>query len=244
MLFLPLIGITCPEDETAGRLYLPHAYWRAVAAAGGTPVLLPPAGAAVDNLAERLDGLLLSGGGDPDPWHFGEEPRPGLGAVTPERDRFELELTRLALARGMPVLGICRGMQVLNVASGGTLLQDIPEGVPAPLKHSQNAPRWYPTHGVEIRPGTLLARILGTTGLRVNSFHHQAVRDTAPGLTVSAVAPDGVIEGLEAPGPAFVLGVQWHPEAMWEKEPVQHTLFTAFVDAARKRRNAEKSGEN
>lgn len=243
---MPIIGITCAEDEAAGRVFLAHAYYRAVAAAGGMPVLLPPLRGALQDLIGMLDGLLFSGGVDPDPWLFGEEPCSGLGTITPERDRFELDLVRLAMARGLPILGVCRGMQILNVALGGTLWQDLGQRGLETLKHNQDAPRWYATHAVEVRPGTLLSGILGTTALRVNSFHHQAVRDPAPDLTVSAVAPDGVIEALEAPRAGFVLGVQWHPEAMWEmRDSVQGALFTAFIQAARKRkRDPDRNGEN
>ncbi|WP_027718633.1 gamma-glutamyl-gamma-aminobutyrate hydrolase family protein [Desulfovirgula thermocuniculi] len=235
----PLIGITCAWEEERERFYLSDAYVRAVEAAGGLPVPVPCTGAAgAAPWLEVLDGLILSGGGDVDPFYFGEEPLLGCGEVDPRRDAFELELVRGALCRRLPLLGICRGLQVVNIAAGGDIYQDIYRQVPGCLKHRQDAPRWAATHGVEIKAGTRLARLLGAGNLRVNSFHHQAVRRVAPGLVVAACAPDGLIEALEGAGPGFVLGVQWHPEAMWEKDRRFLALFAALVEAGRRYRLA------
>lgn len=264
----PLIGITAGSlareqaappgglVEPAPGYFIGAAYICAVTGAGGLAAVLPGGGdgAAAGAWAALLDGLILSGGGDVDPALYGEEPAAGLGRVDPDRDAFELALARAALEVGLPVLGICRGIQVLNVAAGGSLHQDVARAVPAALKHFQDAPRWHPTHRVEVAPGTLLARVIGagegaagqggSAGdgaaagplvIRVNSFHHQAVNRAAPGAVVSAVACDGVVEALEFPAHPFAIGVQWHPEGMWERDGPSRRLFSALVAAARER---------
>ena len=236
MTVLPVIGITAAFDEEEERYSLSRYYVEAVARAGGIPLIVPPLSfemaAAV---LEKIQGLLLSGGGDLDPAYFGEEPLPYTKGINPRRDIFELALARAALVRQVPVLGICRGMQVLNVAAGGTIYQDLILGTAHPLKHYQEAPRWYGTHDIEIQPGSKLHSVLGVRRLRVNSFHHQAVRQIAPGFKISALARDGVVEGIELGNHPFVVGVQFHPEGMWEREPVFLGLFTALVKAAKKR---------
>lgn len=237
----PLIGIACSIEESGFTVGTDYA--RAVHSSGGIPVALPPviADELVPELLERLDGLLLSGGDDVDPVHYGEEILPENGQLEPERDRVELALAREALRRGVPILGICRGMQVLNVAAGGSLYQDIPSQTSTRLQHRQRAPRWYATHGITIRPASVLAAAFGVTATRVNSFHHQAVRRVAPGFAVTAQAPDGIIEGIEAEGHPFAVGVQWHPECLFERDPLQAALFRAFIAAA-ERRSAARAG--
>jgi len=215
---------------------VPAGYAAAVEAAGGIPVILPVlAPEKAPEVLEHLQGLLLSGGVDLDPSHYGEDPLPGLGKVTPERDAFELALARRALAAGVPVLGICRGVQVLNVAAGGTLFQDLGSQLEKVLKHRQEAPRWHESHAVRLDPSSRMAAILGVTEARVNSFHHQAVRVVAPGLRAVAWAPDGVIEAVESVDGGFALGVQWHPEEMWDRYPLHLKPFSALVEAARAR---------
>ncbi|MBO8128796.1 MAG: gamma-glutamyl-gamma-aminobutyrate hydrolase family protein [Peptococcaceae bacterium] len=230
---MPLIGITAAQDDSAGRISLSEGYFRAVAKAGGTPVVLPPLPPAANlaALVKNLDGLILSGGGDVDPVYFGEEPLSGTGAINPERDDFEIRLARWALLNDLPVLGICRGMQVINIAAGGDICQDIAQWTGKPLKHSQEAPRWYPTHEISIISGSRLATILQTERLRVNSFHHQVIRRVAPGWRAVAWSKDGVLEAIEGPG-LFTVGVQWHPETMWERYPVFLNLFRALVNAS------------
>lgn len=233
----PIIGITTSQQQQKGsiRLGIPRDYVRAVEMAGGIPLLIPVvddpqlAGAMVGT----IDGLLLAGGVDLDPHRFGEDPIPQLGEVDPERDAIELELTSAALAADLPVLGICRGIQVLNVAAGGTLYQDIVAEVPHSLLHHQKAPRPFACHEVRLEPESALARIYQTEIVRVNSFHHQAVRVVAPALRVAAKAKDAVIEGIESREHAFCVGVQWHPECMVERYPVHRRLFAAFVEAAK-----------
>ncbi|HEY8449934.1 MAG TPA: gamma-glutamyl-gamma-aminobutyrate hydrolase family protein, partial [Bacillota bacterium] len=156
----PLIGLTGPLlDERPGSWHaVPNAYVQAVYAAGGMPVHIPclPGEEVAAELLGRLDGLVLTGGGDVDPFHFGESPHPALGRICPRRDALELPLVRAALAADLPLLAICRGIQVLNIATGGTVYQDLGSQLANPLQHVQNAPRWYPTHAVELSPDSRL----------------------------------------------------------------------------------------
>lgn len=229
----PLIGITCTFNQAEDRACLARRYIQAVEAAGGVPVLVGPAGAGtLGELAGHLAGLLLSGGGDLDPVFFGEEPRPGLGEISPLQDALELTVTARMKDLGRPVLGICRGAQVINVALGGSLYQSIAGQVPGAWKHFQDAPRSYRTHGVTVAEGSLLAAVMGSGVLRVNSFHRQAVARPAPGLKITARASDGVVEGIEDEKGQF-LGVQWHPEWLWEEEPRFRALFEWLVRQSR-----------
>ncbi len=233
---IPVIGVTCGSGGEKEPMSLDMDYTRAISGAGGLPLVIPPdlPGEALAALLETLDGLLLSGGPDVDPVHFSEEPLPGMGRIDPGRDRVELGLARLALEAGMPILGICRGAQVLNIAAGGDIFQDLPSQAEGILKHVQQpTPMPHPTHGIRIEPGSLLASVTGRDSLRVNTWHHQAVRKTAPGFAVSAAAPDGVVEAIEKPGATFVLGLQFHPESMARGgSPEATLLFEAFVKSA------------
>jgi putative glutamine amidotransferase len=213
-------------------------YTAAVAAAGGLPIAIPlnlPEDALKD-LCRRLNGLLLAGGGDVDPVHYDEDPHPALGGLDPARDRVELMMARWALEDGIALLGICRGIQTLNVAAGGTLYQDIPTQYPGAVHHSYDlseSPWERPTHGVRLAGDSYLANCLAATDLRTNSFHHQAVKQVAPGFTVTGWAEDGLIEAIEDPtAPYFTVGVQWHPEAMTHVDAAARRLFAAFVEAA------------
>lgn len=240
----PRIGITCTFGEATPDGYFLHAqYVEAITAAGGLPVVLPAipgidAGKDVPEYAKAyarlLDGLLAPGGGDADPIYYGEEPSVHHGRIDPIADRFELALIREMLALDRPILGICRGMQVLNVAAGGDLHQDIQAATGSSLQHTQRAPKWYATHEVQVEKGSLLEAVVQVERLRVNTFHHQAVRQVAPGFVASAVAGDGIVEAIERPGSTFVLGVQWHPERMLSHDEAARRLFEAFVDAARR----------
>ncbi len=210
----PLIGITGNFGEKGCELA--QGYYRSIIDAGGTPVVIPPHDDrdALASTLSRLDGLLLSGGGDIDPRFVGEAPSPTLSAITPERDLGELLLIRLAHDMQMPMLGICRGAQMLAIALDGAIHQDIVEAMPGRelLRHSQDEPRGQATHEVELAEGSLLRTIMGEGRLAVNSFHHQAARYAGPHLRVSAVATDGVVEGVESSEHKSIIGVQWHPE--------------------------------
>lgn len=239
----PLIGITCAEwvrEDTGwvyNRIYQPIAL--GVARAGGLPVLIPTRleESALRQIYERLDGVLVPGGVDVDPAHYGEERHPKLGLVDAPRDALELALSRWAFEDDVPLFGICRGQQVINVALGGTLVQDIPSQVETHIAHDQtdDHPRNRHAHAVEIDPGSRLAQVMGATRAEVNSLHHQSVGLPAPGLCVTALSPDGIVEALEHPGKTFVLSVQWHPEDMAHDEAAMQRLFDAFVAAAKQR---------
>mgnify|MGYP000903447230 CR=1 FL=1 len=230
----PLIGVVCGHQHDPERYYVNAPYIEALKRAEGIPVLIPslPKEMLLEVLP-RFDGILLPGGIDVDPIRFGEQPHPKCGQVDPVWDELDLTAAGWAMENQVPIFAICRGVQALNVAAGGTLIQDIPSHVKDPIKHQQEAPRWYATHDVSVLPGSLLASLVGGRSLRVNSFHHQAVRRVGNGLRVAASAPDGVIEAVEGTSASFVLGVQWHPELMIDHYPTAQKLFDQFVQAAR-----------
>jgi putative glutamine amidotransferase len=232
----PLIGITIGYSTKDHELFtLRDDYVRAVEKAGGLPIVLAP-GRPEDaaELLSRLDGLLMTGGADVDPGLYGEEPHETVTRIIPERDAFEIALCQGALGKDQPLLAICRGQQVLNVATGGTLVQDIPSQVVGAHDHDPPKERWETAHPVRILPRTRLREILERETIEVNSFHHQAVRDLGQGLVVSAESTaDGVIEGIEIPGRRLAVGVQWHPEAFWDRPHDFQPLFEALVKASR-----------
>jgi putative glutamine amidotransferase len=242
----PVIGIATQTLEAIpGQVprawVMGQTYVRVLTAAGAVPwliPLLPEDEPTLRHVYDRLDGVFLTGGVDVDPSRYGEDREPVCGTSDPARDAVELTLVRWAVAEHKPVLGVCRGHQVINVAAGGALYQDVTAQRPQALKHDY-FPHLGPytrdqvVHDVEVAPGTRLGAIVAARTLRVNSMHHQGVKVLAPGLRASAVAPDGLIEGLEGTNGQFLVGVQWHPEELAEKDPAQQRLFTAFLDAAR-----------
>jgi putative glutamine amidotransferase len=229
----PVIGITPSFDNEKQYVQMPMTYIRSVELAGGLPLVLPITDdkAMIAEMLSRVDGLLFSGGPDIDPQLFNEEPIPGQGGISPQRDLLDLELMRLALAKDMPILSICRGIQVLAIAAGGTLYQDINSQVKGTMKHAQEAPRWYATHSISVKPGTKLAAIMQAATLRVNSFHHQAVKDVPRDFIVSAEAEDGIVEAIESAKHRFAFGVQFHPEGFHESR-VFLPIFEALVKTA------------
>ncbi|HEU5394473.1 MAG TPA: gamma-glutamyl-gamma-aminobutyrate hydrolase family protein, partial [Candidatus Methylomirabilis sp.] len=185
---------------------------------------------------ESLDGLLLTGGEDVHPSFYGETVQEKCGRIDESRDRFEIALTRAALARGLPILAICRGMQVVNVASGGTLYQDLAYRAETASHHTGvKEDRARRIHPVKILPGTRLREILGLEEASVTSTHHQMIRKVAPGFRPAAVAPDGILEGMERAEEPFAVAVQWHPERLAPSDPAQLNLFRALVEEAGKR---------
>jgi putative glutamine amidotransferase len=231
----PRIGVTGVTRAVSGadRSGVNSAYVRAVLRAGGIPLILAPLIGVGHNgpILDAIDGLVLTGGEDVDPAFYGHQPHPALGTVDQVRDAFELALFHDAWARRLPVLAICRGIQLVNVALGGSLWQDIAAERPGALPHQQPAGRDARTHDVIITTGSRLAGALGTTRCEVNSFHHQSIRDLAPGLVITGRAPDGEIEGVEsAPADPWLLAVQWHPEEFHHHaEAPDHGLFDALI---------------
>lgn len=208
----PVIGIT--GNYSQETCTLAEGYYQSVLKAGGIPFILPPFSETdrLGELLDQLDGIIFSGGGDINPLLLGEEPIKELHSITPQRDLQELLLARLAYDRQIPMLGICKGMQVINAALGGTLYQDIHTQMEGTrIKHSQDLDREYPSHTITISPDSILEKLFGNQ-LAVNSFHHQACKDVAPGLKTTATSPDGVIEAIESSEHKSVLGLQWHPE--------------------------------
>ena len=217
------------------RVRLNDSYVRALEGAGLVPLIVPPL--ADPSLAARVldavDGLVLTGGEDVGPSHYGATAHPSLGQVNTARDASELALASAARARHLPTLAICRGVQLLNVALGGTLVQDIPSELAA-VGHDPDLPRDHRAHRIDVEPASRLAGALGATALDVNSFHHQSIDRLAAGLRVTARSPDDVVEGIETSSDWWVLGVQWHPEELTAtRDPWDRNLLSAFARAAR-----------
>lgn len=231
------IGITCAWKEKNSCHKLHDEYVCAVKAAGGVPFLLP----GLDSFEliavyyNQLDGFIFSGGSDVDPAFFGEEPQQDLREITPRRDAFELALAKLVLEGDKPALGICRGMQVLNIAAGGDVYQDLQDVTKQ--KHLQQAPRWYPSHTVQVEQNSNLFRLGQQESFKVNSFHHQAIRRVGKGLKAVAWSKDGLVEAIESISEegticakARIMAVQWHPECNCLQEKLSFSLFENLVD--------------
>jgi putative glutamine amidotransferase len=240
----PTIGIPCgayPDSWYTPTNGNAISYLRAIEAAGGIPALihLTRDAEVLDAHYQRCDALLLAGGEDIHPSFYGAEPHPKLGRPNPFQDEVELALTRRAAADRMPILGICRGVQLLNVALGGTLYQDVPSEVAGALNHEESSGQRdmaYLAHSIALESNSWLAGRLDAGELLVNTLHHQALRDVAPGLRVVSRAPDGVVEAVEGSGPGFVVGVQCHPEELWERADARWArVFAGFVEAAQRR---------
>jgi putative glutamine amidotransferase len=241
----PLIGVPCATVERVGSSLPVFAgnppYIRALEAAGALPVLIPlyQDVTLLDDLRGRLDGLLLTGGGDVDPREYDEPSHPKTERPDAARDRIELAITRDALQQEIPILGICRGMQLFNIARGGTLIQDIPTQVRGAVDHDPRGDRSaFAMHRIAIEADSRLARIIGATSHTVNSYHHQAVAKPGAGVRVVARAEDGVAEAIELDDHAFALAVQFHPERLFEQDARLANLFDAFVAACASTRGA------
>ena len=243
----PVIGIPTQTLQSMGGVsadfppswVMSQRYVNALTAAGAVPWLIPLVDdeAAVRAIYDDLDGLFLPGGADIDPASYSEARHPLCDRSDPARDRLELTMARWAMADHRPVLGVCRGLQLMNLAAGGTLYQDLGEQMPGSIKHDffpfeGNHRRDFLAHEVTLAEGSRIADILGAARVRVNSMHHQGIRDLGDGLVATATAPDGLIEGAEAADGSFFVGVQWHPEALTESDPRTRRLFEEFVAAA------------
>jgi putative glutamine amidotransferase len=216
-----------------------HRYFLALLSAGAAPFMVPLIAsheAGLRALYESADGVFLAGGVDVDPASYREDKLDVCGRTDPERDRVELLFTRWAMEDHKPLLGVCRGMQVINVACGGSLLQDVEQQGDRAIKHdyfpTQGFERDYLAHTATVQPDSKLGRIYGADAIMVNSMHHQGIRELGTGLTAPVIAPDGLIEGLETTDDTFVVGVQWHPEMLIERDEGTRRLFSEFVQAA------------
>lgn len=230
----PIIGLVPLYDRERDSHWMLPGYPEGVMAAGGLPVTFPLTGERelLEQLAEQCDGFLFTGGQDVAPEMYGEIPLSLCGETCPALDEMEGQLLALALERDKPVLGICRGLQFLNAALGGTLYQDLPAQRPSGVVHRQKKPYDLPAHGVVLEEGSPLRRLLGKKRLRVNSCHHQGVRDLAPALRAMARAEDGLVEAAHLPGRRWVWAVQWHPECSFRRDEDSLALFRAFAMAA------------
>jgi putative glutamine amidotransferase len=233
----PVIGITTYRKKNESDLQyvmIFQAYVDAIIQAGGVPVLIPSmlAMGGWKALYERLDGILLAGGGDVALEHFEGEVHPRIDGVDPQRDSVELDLFRAAVEDGKPFFGICRGIQIVNVGLGGTLYTHVLDQLPNAIDHTYPGNmRRVLVHDVKIEEGTRTADVVGEPILKVNSLHHQGLKDVAPELRITGYAPDGLVEAVELPDHPFGLAVQWHPEWLTDQLPTQK-LFKAFVEAA------------
>jgi putative glutamine amidotransferase len=245
----PIVGVPTQTLQSLGGIpaefppawVMSQRYIQTLAEAGALPWMLPLVvddAATLRGMYDRLDALFLPGGADIDPLSYGAERHAKCDVRTdPSRDRLELTFVRWAMEEGKPVLGVCRGLQIINLAAGGTLWQDLADECPDAAKHDYfpfdgQFARDHLAHPARIAAPSRLRDILGSDELPVNSMHHQAIRALGQGLAATAVAPDGVIEGVEGIGDAFLLGVQWHPEALTERDARMRRLFAAFVEAA------------
>jgi putative glutamine amidotransferase len=212
------------------------AYVQALLASGGVPLILSPlmGPSLAGRVLDGVDGLVLTGGEDLDPSWYGAKPSPLLSPPSRDRDLFELALFAVARQRGLPILGICRGIQLINVGMGGTLFQDLPTERPGVVNHRPDGPRNSRSHQVRLEPGSRAAKALGATTITVNSSHHQAIKDLAPGLLATGWTDDTLIEAAEAePDAPWLLAVQWHPEEMHrDRQAPEHGLFAALVREA------------
>ena len=221
----PLVAVAWPKDD----------YVSALESAGATAWLVAPDSHPAPDLLDTCDGLLLTGGAAIDPVHYGDDERHPTLSLEPVRDPYEIALARAAMARDMPVFAICRGIQLLNVAAGGTLYQDLPTQFASSIVHRIPEPADQFVHTVTVAAGSKLSQLVGSPeggDIPVNSRHHQAVRQLAPGFVAVAHAGDGLVEGIEHPERAFCVGVQWHPENFWRAGTFS-SMFDGFVAAAR-----------
>lgn len=240
----PIIGFTLDYEESPTYSKMPwyalrDNYCASVARYGAAPLCLPHEVAYVDTYLSLIDGLIITGGNfDVPPEMYGQTTQSDTVSTKPRRSQFEFALTQGAIKHNIPILGICGGQQLLNVILGGTLIQHIPDTIKNALEHEQKNPRSEPGHSVTITAGTQLSAILGAPDIAVNSAHHQAIATPASGVVVNAIAPDGVIEGIELPTHPFCIGVQWHPE--YSVTNADETLMQAFVAACGQYRLSKK----
>ena len=231
----PLIGVLPLHHCEKNTLWINPLYFGGIETAGGLPVLLPLSQSPHhwDSYLEQFDGFVFTGGQDIAPEIYLQDKLPECSYQSPLRDNQEIYMLRALFEMDKPVLGICRGLQAICAACGGTLYQDLPSQAPSSVVHRQSMPYHIPHHQVRISPGSLLHQATGLLNLSVNSMHHQAVHIPPEGFCVTARAEDGIIEALEHPEKRFFLGVQWHPEHLWQYYPSARDLWAAFVSACK-----------
>ena len=240
----PVIGISASMFRTLAsttiKSYINEYYVNAVSDAGGIPIVLPITDdeSVIPGMVSVIDGLILSGGADVNPLIYGEEPHPALEKLMPRRDTFETKLLKTVIDKGLPVFGICRGEQFINVFHGGTLYQDIHKMTDSDVRHRQLGNQEMGTHTIDVKEGSWLHGVLGKKTV-VNSYHHQAVKDLAPGFEVVARSKDGTIEAIEKKEGPFCVAVQWHPEMMQKNNKLMNNLFKEFIKECAKN-EAEK----
>jgi len=243
----PVIGLTTYQREKGAYCVVVTEYIESVFAAGGIPVCIPTIKASADYeyYMDMLDGIIFTGGVDIDPGCYGEEPLKEINCISPSKDEYELGLFHKAYDRKLPIFGICRGNQLINVALGGSLYQDINTQLPGSFGHyPKDIPENELYHPVKLAEGSKLYDILGKDTLKVNSFHHQAIKTLGKGLAVTAVSKDDIIEGIESTEDRYLLGVQWHPECLTARYEIFLRLFSRLVQEAeaygRARRNSNR----
>lgn len=233
----PVIGLTAQYEHLVNRklIQVNNTYVDAVIEGGGTPIVLPIVTDMdkIDNYLDLVDGLILTGGGDVSPLYYGEEPIKEIGSICIDRDKMELELFKRAYERGIPALGICRGLQVINVALNGSIYQDIAVQLPYSIAHVCNDVL-HGFHTINILKDSILYEMFDKEKLVVNSQHHQSIKDVGENLRIAATTVDGIIESIESTNEIFVLGVQFHPEAMIYNDKNFIKIFSYFIDRCRK----------
>lgn len=229
----PIIGVLPLIDDPRNSYWMLPGYFNGLIAAGGIPVMLPLTSdkEILSQLADTYDGFLFTGGQDVSPSLYGEDTLPQCGEISKPLDEMENILLNELIGRDKPILGICRGIQFINAALGGTLYQDIPSQKPSKTEHHQSPPYDVPVHSVNITPNTPLYDILGQSELRVNSYHHQAVKELSPKLAAMAYSEDGLVEGVYMPDKKYIMAVQWHPELSYLKDKNSMLIFESFIKA-------------
>lgn len=227
----PMIGLTPLVDEARDSYWMLRGYMKGIELAGGIPVMLPlmDDDDAIEHMAEVFNGFVFTGGPDIAPEEYGQETLPVCGETLPGRDALEIKLLTAVLKRNKPVLGICRGLQMINTVLGGTLYQDLPTQLPSEIAHRMKPPYDQTAHEVNLVEGSPLRKLLGKERTGVNSCHHQAIMDLAPGLAPMAWSPDGLIEAVYKPEGSFLWAFQWHPEFSYKVNPDSVKIFSAFV---------------